>query len=184
MSKEESLRNEIDVDVAYVDDYGVKGIKTVHIAFISQAISRDYINYVKTLIEIQQLGEKSSKLVKDMGYLVSQKTEVTTNESGEIVIKDKSLAEIRAIMKDKVREHEDTDARLNELTARVDDMRFALIKKILLKNGIDDADMNRKEWWDDCVDKTDVSSFIREACTKDNELIERKKKVLIPTSTM
>lgn len=59
----------------------------------------------------------------------------------------------------------------------MDSKKFILIKKILLKNGIEDEDMLSLDWWMSCVDMEDMMRFIRTACTKDDELAKNKKKL-------
>ena len=54
-------------------------------------------------------------------------------------------------------------------------MRYELIKKILLNNGIADEKYLTFEFWDECIDPAEIMEFLVKAINKD---IETKKKVM------
>lgn len=53
--------------------------------------------------------------------------------------------------------------------------RFELLRRILIINGVSDKDeITRREFWNDCVDVSDLLDFLKCAVTKD--ITESKKK--------
>lgn len=179
MAEKESLRNEIDVEIPYVDDNGKAGLKRVHIKFISQAIYAEYTQLVDSIMEITQLGEQVKASSESIGYQIASKRMVSMGEDGKIQSKRKSIFEIRDSIKKLTEEAERCNARINEISSHMNERKFHLISVILKKNQIEDADLSSMDWWLSCVDMEDMMNFIVTSCTKDNSRIESKKKVLI-----
>lgn len=171
-----SLRNEIDVSIFYVNDDGKKGIKKVHITFVSQGIYKLYQELNKDLVEAIQLGNDIKKYTEDMGFEIAKRG----MEDDGVKVK---LADVKARILAIREKYDQATARLNEITDHLDEKKYALIKKILLKNGIEDKEMADPGWWEECVNADEAMRFIREVCTKDDTNMDDKKKLKnsIPT---
>lgn len=185
MAEKENLRNELDVEIPYVDDDGKSGLKRVHIKFISQALYAEYTKLVESIMEITELGEKVKKSSESIGYELASKRNLKFDENGNVIGTRKTLSETRAAIKRLTEETERCNARINELSSHMNERKFHLIKAVLLKNQIDDPDLSSMDWWLSCVDMEDMMNFIVTACTKDNSRINNKKKVLtkgLPTT--
>lgn len=173
---EESLRNEIDVEIPYVDDNGTKGIKKLHIAFISQAIYKMYYELVQDNKEAVKIGLQLKKTIPEMGFEIAQVNKL-----------NKSVAESSKLIKEKLdkikKETEDSAARLIELSKHTDEVKILLVQKILKKNGIEDKDLLNPQWWEDCTDRPCLMHFIETVCTKDDVKLDEGKKKPNLTST-
>lgn len=181
MAEKETLRNEVDLEIPYVNDDGKNGLKRVHVKFISQAIYAEYTALVESVVEATQLGEKLKRLSQDMGYEIASRRKVSISADGSVQSAKKTLREVRATLKSMSEEAEKCNARVQELVSHMNEKKLHLIKAILLKNQIDDVDLNTDSWWLSCVDKEDMMAFITDACTKDNRRIESKKKLRVTT---
>lgn len=179
MAEKESLRNELDVEIPYVDDNGKSGLKRVHIKFISQAIYAEYTQLVETIMEVTQLGEKIKASSERIGYQIASKRLLNVDDKGNVTSTRKTLFEARDAIKRLTEETERCNARINELSSHMDERKFHLISVILKKNQIDDTDLSSMDWWMSCVDREDMMNFIVTSCTKDNSRINNKKKVPI-----
>lgn len=163
--KDENLRNEIDVELPYVNSDGVKGIKVIHIAFISQGIYDGYTDLIRDAQEAINLGNKINSFTNDLGYAVA----VNKLEN------DKDCADLNDKLRQIRKECDNATARLVELANNTMQKKFRLITKILKKNGVEDADLYDIEWWKECVQMYDIMRFIKEACTKDDDEEVKKK---------
>lgn len=165
-----NLRNEIDIELLYINEEGRKGIKKVHITFVSQAIYKAYNALQQEIIEAIQLGERLKTITQDIGYEAARRS-----------VLEGDLKPTKEDVKDTIhklqKEYENAVARLNEISDHIDEKKMALIKKILVKNGIEDKDLYDPEWWEECVNMEDMMRFIKEACTKDDQGMDDKKKL-------
>jgi hypothetical protein len=177
MAEKESLRNELDIEIPYVDDSGKNGLKKVHIKFISQTIYAEYTQLIETISEAVSLGEKVKKTSESIGYEIASKRNIKVDSDGNVSSTRKTLFETRDAVKRLVEEAERCNARINEISSHMNEKKFHLINAVLLKNQIDDPDLCSMDWWLSCVDMEDMMNFIVTACTKDNSRINSKKKV-------
>jgi len=176
MENNTDLRNEIDYEIPYVLDDGTKGIKKVHIAFVSQGIYQDYNKYVEELIELKTIGDRLAVISSNMGYAVAQDS-VVYKEGETILSRKKTIKEIRDEIAALSEESERLSSRVNEITSHLDEKRFNIVRKIIIKNSIEDKDMLSLDWWMNCVDRVVFMDFIKTACTKDDDKLASKKKV-------
>lgn len=176
MASEVNLRNEIDIQLFYVDENGKKGIKKVHIMFISQGIYKAYNALQQEIIEAIQLGERIKTITQDIGYEAAKRSAL----EGDL---KPSKDEVKETIAKLQREYENALARLNEISDHIDEKKISLVKKILTKNGVEDKDLYDPEWWEECVNMEDMMRFIKEACTKDDQGMSEKKKLKNSTNT-
>ena len=86
--KKESLRNEIDYQLHYVNEKGQPGIKVLHISFVSQSIYQDYLEIVNEAQEAVRLSERMKELISQMGGAVARRKNYKDDE-GNIVLPKK-----------------------------------------------------------------------------------------------
>jgi len=173
--KKESLRNEIDYQLHYVNEKGQPGIKVLHISFVSQSIYQDYLEIVNEAQEAVRLSERMKELISQMGGAIARRKNYKDDE-GNIVLPKKKLSEVRADIKELKQEYDDAAARITEISNGTYRKKFALIKKILAKNGITDPVLQNEDWWFDCTSMHEMMEFIVAACTKDEVAASTKKK--------
>ena len=173
--KKSSLRNEIDYDLHYVTDKGQRAIKTLHITFVSQAIYQDYLDLVNEAQEAINLSERMKELLKQMGGTIARRKNYKDAE-GNVVLPKLKLSEVREDIKDLKREYDDAVARITEISNGTYRKKFNLIQKILDKNGIDEPDLRKEDWWYNNTSVHEMMEFIVAACTKDEVAASTKKK--------
>jgi len=172
------LRNEIDVELNYWNAQGKKGVKNLHIAFISQAIYDEYTKVIEDTNTIVRLTAEIENKQKETGYIIAQRSKIALNEeTGEYeVVGKKHIKDTIADLKQLKDEIEKTTEKVNGLSSTIRQRQLSLIHKILVRNGIEDEELLSTEWWMNSVDMTDVVVFLHVACTKDNQKILDKKK--------
>lgn len=184
MENEENLRTEIDIEIPYVGDSGKRGLKKVHITFISQGIYNAYAALVNDSLEIVRLKNEADKLTQDMGQALNR-VKVVKDENGSLTTVKTGFIEARNQLKEIQKVYDDNIARINDIADHLNEKKQALIQKILKRNGIEDTDLWNPEWWTESTAVAEDMRFIHAACEKDNEVLLRKKKLqaLMKSST-
>lgn len=163
----ESLRKSIKVEIPYVNDKGTFGIKTVTINFISQKIMEMYTAYINEITEVIELSHRAENIVSEIGATVIGGLDSKLNFEDRV-----------SAIKELNEELESIKAKIKGYSDIAFDRKYELIQLILKKNNVTDHNLLSRDWWVDCVDVNGIMKFIKDACEKDNELINKKKKIL------
>lgn len=177
MAKEESLRNEVDIEIPYISNDGKKGLKKVHIMFISQGIYNSYASLINDSVEVIKLKEELDLTVQKMGQAL-HRVSVVKNDEGHLTTVKAGILETREKLKELQTSYDKVIARINDISDHMAERKHNLIQKILKKNAIEDSDLFSREWWEECTEVAEDMKFIHAACEKDSALLSDKKKVL------
>lgn len=149
------MRKSIELSLQYREN-GNDGCLSVTIDFISNHVIRTYADINRDLTEFvtiwNDLSNKRSKLSALM-------TEGSSADSGEV----------KKISQEIIDDTEKLTAKKYETFT---DRRFELIKLILKDNKINEERLFTAEFWDNCVDPSDMNEFLDQAVSKD---ISKKK---------
>lgn len=112
-AKETNLRNEITIEVPYVDNEGKPGIKKYPIHFISQDIYKTYSALLTDITDAVTLGKRIEQITQDIGYSIAQQMKVVEKDDGTVEQVKKTFADAKAEVDALRKEYENTTARLN-----------------------------------------------------------------------
>jgi hypothetical protein len=140
--------------VDYKLEYNEKGkdkCVTLKIKRIPQSVLLDYVEFAKIVAEVHDFSKTLSMLVDEIGTLIAQKKSDNKEKVKSLISEKERIEEhIRGIDSEKFF----TD-------------RFALIKKLLEKNGISDEKFLTREFWEEDVDVSDLNNFLETVIYKD-----------------
>lgn len=148
------MRKSVDISIEYRKD-GVDDEKIITIDFIPNSVLRLYYQVNEVINEVT----KDSLLISELEISL-QKTE---DKKQQKIIFDKIK-----LLSDKIQKVSKSD---------FFEKRFKLIHKILIANKCEDEDLLNKDFWDDYIEPSEMTDFINQAVSKDND--SSKKKALI-----
>ena len=146
------MRNKAEITINFRNDNGVDDYKLVVIDFIPNSVRRDFLDINETITQVQLDSIK----IQELQIELSQSED---NKEQKRIIKD-----------------------INELANKIKNVgksdffkkRFKLIEKILIKNRVEDSDLLDFEWWDECVEPSEIVDFLNKAVSKDNDTGKKK----------
>lgn len=170
------LRRVITYDLPYYDENGEERTKHIKIRFVSQAISRQYYEYVSDMTEFKLLYQEFAKTQSDAGSAAIGALVKLEAADGSIKTADELEQESAELVAKYAQQMEQMEKRLKEFDSEAFfNKRFKLVYNLLKRNAVDDEDLYSRKWWDESVDTFDMVDFITAACTKDVELVNKKK---------
>lgn len=157
-------KKDLDYKLPYYDR-GVPYLKSIKISFVSNKVLRMYNELSQTLVKLDDINKKKQ--------LINQ-------ELAEIIVDSKTPIKERMMQaKEKKAEEKDLLMELKDLNdAYVFDERWKIIKRVLDDNGIDDEQLNDKDFWDEKTEAETPWSFLTKCIMKDipEEFLNNTKK--------
>lgn len=174
--EDKKLRKEIDFILPFVDDDGFSGEKKIHVSFISMHIINMYNALMRDVFDIVDIYHRINVTKEEIGSVLVSKVDYDVKDDGSVTAKRLSLGEKRRKYKDLQYKYKDLTDKLKEYDRTSFDKKWELILAILKKNGVADPELLDRRWWESCVDSHYVMAFIEASCTKDDTLVDVKKK--------
>ena len=152
------MRKTVEHKIPYVDDLGSSGTIDITISFVPNIAIKMYNDIIGVIESVKRKWDEMQFIMADMAAVEKEKPTDWKNKLRELQIKYYQAGE-------SIREKGDQ---------YFFEKRLELVFLLLKKNGITEEKYFNKNFWDECVDPSDILEFINVAIWKD----ESKKKVL------
>lgn len=152
------MRKTVEHRIPYVDDLGASGTIDITISFVPNIAIKMYNDIIGVIESVRRKWDEMQFIMADMAAVEKEKPSDWKNKLRELQVKYYQAGE-------SIREKGDQ---------YFFDKRMELVFLILKKNGITEPKYFDVEFWDNCVDPSDILEFINVAIWKDDS----KKKVL------
>lgn len=146
------MRKEIEYSIPFVDETGQPGKIDLTLSFVPNIAIRMYNDIIGVVRQVQKTWDEMQYAAAEMAALDHEKPEGWKNKKREIEIKYLKLGE-------SIREKGDQ---------YFFNKRLELVFLLLKKNGVTDERYFNPEFWDACVDPSDILEFINAAVWKDD----------------